>query len=756
MKDSMIHSCVLRRARTVGLAMMVIFVLLLVRIFWIQTVDYDRYQAKVIGQMTTESTVNARRGNIYDRNGVLLATNVTTYRVFISPSTIASQQQKLTDKGESTDLADLISRGLSSYLNEGYGVTYDFVMKQTEYTKYLDRTVARQVDEETADKIVAYVSENKLSNMVYLEATSTRYYPYGSLAAHVIGFTGSDGTGLYGLEYYYNEQLSGTPGKYIIARDAQSNEMPYEYEQYIPAVDGYDITTTIDIYVQAALEEQLKAAYENSDGQNRASGIVTDPQTGEVLAIAVYPAYDLNDPWALNAYDEDRLLNSGLAPDSKEYSELKSSLLLNTWSNKAITEAYVPGSTFKIITSAMALEEQKVKTTESFTCIGHYVVNGIKIHCHKTKGHGALTFAGGIQQSCNPILMTVGLRVGTETFYNYFDAFGYLSKTGIDLPGEGNSIFHQLSKFTTLDLATASFGQNFKVTPIQQITAISAVANGGYLMTPHTVLKITDANGNVVQSASTTTKRQVISTEVCNTISTILQEGVAGDGGARNAYVAGYRIAAKTGTSEKVGDNKDAYICSCIAYAPAENPRVTALIMVDEPTKGLLYGSSVAAPYIARLLETILPYMGVEAVYTQAELENLAITVPNVKGYNPEQVAALADQLGVSVRVVGSGTTITSQMPEAGTKMEAGGVLVIYAGDAVQQNSVSVPDLTGKSAAAANKLLIDAGLNVRITGTKHHLTGSGAKVIGQSHAPGEMVAPGTVITLVFTTEGETE
>lgn len=752
----MIHLSVLRRARTVGLAMMGIFVLLLVRIFWIQTVDYDRYQAKVIGQMTTESTVNAKRGNIYDRNGVLIATNITTYRVFISPSGIASQQQKLTDQGESTNLSDLISRGLSSYLNEDYGVTYDFVMKQTEYTKYLDRTVARQVDEETADRIVAFVSENKLSNMVYLEATSTRYYPYGSLAAHVIGFTGSDGTGLYGLEYYYNKQLSGTPGKYIIARDAQSNEMPYEYEQYIPAVDGYDITTTIDIYVQAALEEQLKAAYENSDGQNRASGIVTDPQTGEVLALAVYPAYDLNDPWALNAYDEDRLLNSGLAPDSKEYSELKTSLLLNTWSNKAITEAYVPGSTFKIITSAMALEEQKVTTTENFTCVGHYVVNGIKIHCHKTKGHGHLTFSGGIQQSCNPILMTVGLRVGLEKFYDYFDAFGYLSRTGIDLPGEGNSIFHQPSKFATLDLATASFGQNFKVTPIQQISAISSVANGGYLMTPHTVLKITDAKGNVVESASTAIKRQVISTQICNTISTILQEGVAGDGGARNAYVPGYRIAAKTGTSEKVGDNRDAYICSCIAYAPAENPRVCALIMVDEPTKGLLYGSSVAAPYIARLLETILPYMGVEAIYTPEELENLAITVPNVKGYDPEQVASLADQLGVSVRVIGKGDKITSQMPAAGTKMEAGGVLVIYAGDAAQEDSVTVPDLSGMSAAAANQLLINAGLNVRITGTKHHLTGVGAKVINQSHAPGTRVAPGTVITLVFTTEGETE
>ncbi|MBE6620814.1 MAG: PASTA domain-containing protein [Ruminococcaceae bacterium] len=757
MNDPMIHSSVLRRARVVSLVLIGLFTILMFRILWIQTVDYDRYQAKVIEQMTTESTVNAKRGNIYDRNGVLIATNVTTYRVFISPSGIASAQRKATEAGDDVDYADKISRGLSSYLNEEYGVTYDFVMKQTTYEKYLDRTVARHVDEETADRIVAFVSENKLGNMVYLEATSSRYYPYGSLAAHVIGFTGSDGTGLYGLEYLYNEQLAGTPGKYIIARDAQSNEMPYEYEQYIPAVDGYDITSTIDIYIQAALEEQLKVAYENSGGQKRATGVVTNPGTGEVLAMAVYPAFDLNDPWALNEYDQKTLLESGLAPDSKEYSELKSSLLLTCWSNKALTEAYVPGSTFKIITAAMALEEGKVKTTDPFNCTGAYVVNGITIHCHKTKGHGPLDFTGGIQQSCNPVLMAVGLRVGLERFYAYFDAFGYLAKSGIDLPGEGNSVFHTLSNFKTLDLATASFGQNFKITPVQHLNAIGAVANGGHLLTPHVVAKITDGSGNVIQSATVTTKRQVISSQVCSTISTILQEGVSGDGGASNAYVAGYRIAAKTGTSEKVGDNRDAYICSCVAYAPAENPRVAALIMVDEPTKGLLYGSAVAAPYIARLMETILPYMGVEAVYTDKELEQLAITVPNMKGYTLEQATAQADLLGVKLRIVGNGTKVTGQMPESGAKMERqGGVLVVYTGDATGEGGVTVPNLMGKTAAAANQLLINSGLNIRITGTKNHLSGTQAEVISQSHAPGEVVPPGTVITLIFSVPGATE
>ena len=757
MKESMIHLRVLRRARVVSIVLIVLFAALLFRILWIQTVDYDRYQAKVIEQMTTESTVNAKRGNIYDRNGVLIATDVTTYRVFISPSSIASAQKKAQEEGNAVDYDDLIARGLSEHLGEGYGVTYDFVIKQTEYVKYLDRTVARHVDEQTADGIVAFVSEHKLGNMVYLEATASRYYPYGSIGAHLIGFCGSDGTGLYGLEYQYNEQLAGTPGKYVIARDAQSNEMPFEYEQYIPAVDGYHVTSTMDIFVQAALEEQLKVAYEESGGQNRACGIVTDPKTGELLAMAVYPTFDLNDPWALNEYDMNTLLSSTYASDSKEYSELKSNLLLNTWSNKAMTEAYVPGSTFKIITAAMALEEGVVKTDDHFNCPGYYMVGSTKIRCHKTKGHGPLTFTGGIQQSCNPVLMTVGLRVGIERFYEYFDAFGYLSKTGTDLPGEGISIFHTLSKMQTLDLATASFGQNFKITPLQHVSAIGAVANGGYLMTPHAVLKVTDGQGNIIQSAETTAKRQVISTEICSTVSKILEEGVSGDGGARNAYVAGYRVAAKTGTSEKVGDNRDAYICSCIGYAPADDPRVLALIMVDEPTRGLLYGSTVAAPYIAGLMEIILPHLGVEAVYTDAELETLAITVPNMTGYTAQQAAIRAEDLGVSVRVIGDGSKVTKQSPAAGSKMEReGGTLVVWMGEMAETQTVQVPNVVGMSAAAANRVLINAGLNIRITGTKEHLTGTQAQVIVQSVAAGETVEPGTVVTLTFATANDNQ
>ena len=753
----MIHLRVLRRARVVSLVVVCAIVLLLIRILWIQTVQYSTYQAKVIEQMTTESTVRADRGNIYDTNGILIATNVTTYRIFIAPRTIAEEQAEAIEDGKKTDFAALIIQGLSSLLGEGYGITEDFVRKQLEYTYYLDRTIARQVDEETADRVLSFVDENDLERMVYLEATGTRYYPYGSLAAHLLGFTGSDGTGLYGLEYSYDTQLSGTPGKYIVARDAQGNEMPYEYEEYIEAVDGYNLTSTIDVFIQAALEEQLKIAYEESGAQNRACGIVMDPNTGAILAMATYPTFDLNDPWTLNTYDTATLASSGLAQGTEEYSALKSELLLSTWSNKALTEAYIPGSTFKIITAAMALEQGVVKTTDQFNCSGVYTVNGIKIHCHKLVGHGALNFCGGIQQSCNPVLMAVGLRVGLETFYDYFRAFGYLSKTGIDLSGEGNSVFHNPDNFAQLDLATASFGQNFKITAIQHIRALSAVANGGYLVTPHVVQSITDDSGNIIESATTAQTRQVVSTEVCDTISEILEEGVSVAGGARNAYVAGYRIAAKTGTSEKIGDNDDAYICSCVAYAPAESPVVCALIMVDEPTKGTLYGSVVAAPYIAKLMETILPHMGVEAVYSEEELAKLAVTVPNLRYYSLNQAQKSAERLGLTLKIIGDGEYVMSQNPTGGTKIEKeNGVIVVYTGDAVAENTLNVPDVIGMSALSANRYLINNGLNIRIEGTQSYTSAAGAVAVSQTPAAGEMVAPGTVVTVSFRYLNETD
>ena len=724
----------------------ILFSLLALRIFLYQTLRYDYYQKKVLEQMTTEASVTAARGNIYDANGVLLATNITTYRVFISPSSIATAQTEHNKNSDGVKLDELIAENLSSILD----VSYDYVLKQTSYTTYLDRTIQRQVEEERADQIREFIDTYGLQQMIYLQATHTRYYPYSSLASHVLGFTGSDGTGLYGLELSYNTMLKGTNGRYITARDAQGNEMPYAYKEYIAPEDGYSLNTTIDVFVQSALEEQLKATYVESNAQNRVAGIVMDVNTGAILAMATYPDFDLNTPWTLDKQSSLMLELSGFAEDSDEYGALKQELLLNMWSNKAITENYIPGSTFKTITAAMALEEDVVSLNESFSCPGYKIVSGRKIRCHKTQGHGSLSFVQGIQQSCNPVLMTMGERLGIPAFYQYFRSFGFTEKTGIDLPGEGGSIYAAEADCIPLDLAIYAFGQNFNVTLIQQITAISAVANGGYLVTPHTVSSITDKNGKVIQSFDTNVRRQIISAETCKTVAKILEEGVSGDGGAKNAYVPGYRIAAKTGTSEKKNEGSlGRYICSTVAFAPADNPQYAVIIMVDEPTSGVLYGSTVAAPYVGNVMETILPYLGVEAVYTDAELEKTAVTIPqNCLFWNASTAKKLFATYGIEAEIVGDPNGIVyKQFPEQGTVVErTGAKVILYTEKSAEETTVRVPNVTELSAAAANQVLINAGLNVRINGTKNY-TGSGVRVTAQSLPEGALVPKGTVVEI---------
>lgn len=749
-KEVPINPHIFRRAKILLVIAGSVAMILLCRILMFQTVGYDRYQQNVIDQITTESKVNAARGNIYDRNGVLLAGNITTYRVFLSPSSIASAQTEHNKNGENIHLDELIADNLSPILN----VERDFVLTQIGYKKYLDRTIKKQVDEDTADLVREFIAEYGLEQMIYLQTTSTRYYPYGSLASHVLGFTGSDGTGLYGLEYYYDELLSGTNGRYITARDARGNEMPYSYKEYIEAQNGQDITTTLDVYVQSALEEQVKTAYINAGGQNRAAGIVMDVNTGEVLGMAVYPDFDLNEPRTLDEQSLEKLEAMGLDPASEEYSKAKQELLLSMWSNKAITEAYIPGSTFKVITASMALEENVVSLDETLTCTGSLKVSGRTIHCHQTRGHGTLTFPQGIQQSCNPWLMTVGLRLGTNTFYSYLKAFGYLERTGIDLPGEGKSIFAAEEDFTDLDLAIYAFGQNFNVTLIQQITGVSTVANGGNLVTPHLFLSSSDQSGNVISKYNSASKRQVVSTETCQTVAQILEEGVSGNGGAKNAYVAGYRIAAKTGTSEKKNAGSEGkYVCSTVAFAPAENPQYATIIIVDEPSKGILYGSTVAAPYVGKVMETILPYLGVEAVFSEEELEKMAVTVPKCIGWSQAFAKQMLEssQYGLAYEFVGDPDGIIyKQFPEAGSVLERQtGKIILYTTKNAIPDTVTVPNVTGMNAVAANQTLVNAGLNVRILGTKNYISGTGATAIMQSIPPGSEVPRGSVVEVTF-------
>lgn len=743
MKDGgMIRTNTLRRSAAVILLVFLIFSSLLVKIFLLQTVDYEKYQSKVLGQMTTETSVKADRGVIYDRNGAVLAGNVTTYRVFISPSAIASAEKEM-DPTAGVSISKNIAKHLSSLL----GVSYEKVLKQTEYTKYLDRTIAQNVDDETAGKVRSFIAEFGYDNLVFLQAASTRYYPYSSLACHVLGFTGTDG-GSLGLELKYNELLSGTDGKYIVARDAQGNEMPFDYEEYIEAKRGNDLITTLDVYVQSVIEETLKTVYTET-GAIRASGIVMDVRTGEILALANYPDFDLNHPGTLNEEMNTKLESSGLDPESQEYYDKKVQLMMEMWRNEAVSDSYTPGSTFKIITASMALEENLVKLSDTVYCGGSMTIAGKKIHCHKLTGHGSLNFAEGIQQSCNVWLMSLSQRFGLnqKIFYKYYESFGYAEKTGVDLPGEGGSTFWDLADFnkSPLDLPIASFGQNFTVTAIQQLTAVAAVANGGNLVTPHFLKEVKDGDGNTVKTYETEVKRQVVSRDVCRTMADILEKGVSGNGGAKNAYVAGYRIAAKTGTAEKEPKNQNKYVCSCVGFAPADDPKYAIIIIADEPSRaGYQYGSTAAAPFLGDALEQILPYLGIEARYTEEEQAKLRVTMPGFTNWSVSLAKDYAENLGIEVEIVGDGSHVTSQSPAKGVKVDKGSAKVIfYTGGEKPAETVRVPDVRGLTAVAATQALINAGLNVRITGN------TGETVFSQSVDAGTFAVPGTCVTLVF-------
>lgn len=730
----------MRRAALVSLAIAVVFALLGGRILVLQTYGYEKYRGKVIEQLTTKSPSIANRGEIYDACGRLLATNKTTYRVFVSPSAISSAQKAL-DKKETASISEKISRELSAIL----GMSYDKIFEKTQKSRRLDETVARNIDEDTAAKIRQLIIEERLEHLLFLEASSVRYYPYESLASHVLGFTSTDGVGLYGLEYRYNEDISGSNGYYITARDSRGNELPNQYNTYVDAEDGYSLTTTLDAYVQAALEEQIENAVYDSGALNRACGIIMDVDSGAILAMSVFPEFDLNSPWQLTDYYRQKLDSSGLAAGSREYSELSGKFLLESWSNKALTETYIPGSTFKIITSSMALEESLPILNSNVFCGGVKTVLGKGIHCHQRRGHGSLTFAEGVQHSCNVWFMSIGERLGCERFMKYFKQFGYREKTGVDLPGEGMGVIS--SKMSELDLAIYAFGQNFTVTAIQHISAISAVANGGELVTPYLVQSMQDSNGNTVYEHETEVKRRVMSQESAKTISEILADGVAGVGGAKNAYVAGYRVAAKTGTSEKKGKTttgEEMYICSCVAFAPADDPEIAIIIMVDEPTKGILYGSLIAAPYIAKTLETVLPYLGVEPIYTEDEKILIDKEIPDYTALPVIAARAYAESRGLEVEVVGDGAYVSAQTPKSGSVYSYDGKIVFYT-DNETYTTGKVPDVVGKTLAEADMIISNAGFNINFKGATQKY--SGALVAAQHPAAGESLPIGSVVTV---------
>ena len=721
----------------VSIAFLIFLSYLIYNLFSLQLINNAYYQNKVYDQITTSAAMKAKRGVIYDSNMNILATDKTVWRVFVS-----SREIKKQEKETKQNYTEIIARGLSDILS----LNYDTLLKKISNSNVLDITVKKAVEKAEYEKTLDFIIENKLENLIFTEAQTTRYYPEETLAAHVLGFVGSDQQGLYGLEYSYNEQLTGKDGYYLYAKDANGNALPGGYSTYVPAEDGNSIVTTIDSFVQKELENQLETIRVNHNVQNRVCGIVMDTSTGAILAMATSSPFNPNSPYELDGLSELKLLSYGYEEGSDEYKSAKKELLEKMWSNKALTETYEPGSTFKIVTVSSALDSGAAKESDCFSCHGYLQVGGWRIKCHKTQGHGSgFSLSYGLQMSCNPTMMTIAERMGAQTFYEYVEKFGYFEKTGIDLPSEASTIFHSPESIGTTELATASFGQRFKVSIIRQLTSVCAIANGGKLVTPYVVEKIIDKDGNTVSRHETEIQRQVVSETVANTVSRMLEEGVSGDGGAKNAAVEGYKIAAKTGTSQKfdvLDENGNSYlrIGSTVAFSMSDDGGIAVIIVVDEPTSQVKYGSVVAAPYVSAFYEKALPYLGYNSSAEKNEL-----SVEDYVGLSVEEAAKKLKANGIKYEIIGDGKTVLRQTPTESDKINLSeGKVILYTKNN-EELYIEVPNVSGLSIYEVNYLLTNKGFNVKYKGVIS--PNESATVISQSLPPNSVVLYGSVIEL---------
>lgn len=722
-----------KRIFIISAAFLIFTSFLLSNLLKLQLFKHEYYKEKVYDQITTTSALRAERGNIYDSEMNLLATTNTVWRIFISTRDI-----KKAEKESGKKYSEIIAHGLSEILN----TDKDGLLEKIRKTNQLDVTIKKSATEKEYKLILQFIEKNSLEKLVFTEAQSSRYYPCGTLAAHVLGFTGSDNQGLYGIEYYYDKTLKGTDGYYLYAKDANGNALDTEYSSYSPAKDGYSLVTTIDSYVQGALESELEAILKNHEVKNRVTGVVMNTTTGAVLAMATSSPFNPNTPYELDSVSKEKLAEAGFAENSEEYKKYKRELMEVMWSNKAVSETYEPGSTFKIITVATALNTGAAKLTDKFSCVGFYEVGGWHIKCHKTIGHGSgFSLAYGLQMSCNPTMMQIAERVGAATFYDYINNFGYFEKSGIDLPSEAGTIFHKLENIGPTELATVSFGQRFKVSVINHLTAIAAVANGGKLVTPYVVDKIIDEEGNVISEHKTENGAQIISKDVAEAITAVLEEGVSGDGGAKNARVDGYRVAAKTGTSQKfdvLDANGNSYlrIGSTVAYSVDNDKGVAAIIVVDEPTTSVKYGSVVAAPYISNLFTKILPHLEFESTEKKVNIE-----VDNYVSLSVDEAKTMISEKNLNYEIIGNGSTVLRQTPGSDDRVSGEHAKIILFTENVSETAV-VPSLTGLGIDEAAKLALGAGLNIKIEGSL-----SGGTVVFQSLPLGAVVSRGSVITL---------
>ena len=754
----------------------VVSIPLIVTLYNLMIRDHDYYEAQAIDNQTRYTSLSASRGQIFDRNMNVLASSKTVETVFIDPNEIAQEMTK----PENSNLLDHIARGLSEILD----VSTDFVYKQAEDKAFRYKVIRRKIPEELADEVRSFVSENEIKG-VYLETDAQRYYPYSSLAAQVMGFVSTDNVGSEGLEAYYDSYLQGTAGKVVTTKGNYGSEMLYTYEKYYDASDGDSLVTTIDQTVQHYLEKNLETAIEKYDIINGAFGIVMDVNSGQILAMANLGSYDPNNyqeiydqalAGQLEAQYQDALL---LDKDSDAYQEAMSAYnqavaaeRLRQWRNRCVSDGYEPGSTFKLVTLAAALDCGAVTENSTFYCGGHETFNDREqeVSCWKAAGHGMQTTMEALGHSCNIAFGHIGVNMTRKTFVEYFKAFGFLEKTGVDLPGEASGLFWAEDKFSVANLISASFGQTFRVTPMEQVRAVAAIVNGGYLLKPYVVSQVLDSDGNVVKSNERTVLRQVISEETSATMCKMM-EYVVTDGTAGSAKTPGYRVGGKTGTSEKIdtydenGKPVEDKIVSFIGVAPIDDPKYVVLVALDTPNyvAGTSYtphnqyisGGLMAAPTVRDVFLDILPYLGVEPDYSSDDIRGVNITLPDVIGMTEDEAAALLSGKSITYRTVGQGSTVSDQLPSPGAEVPGNSEIILYFGNAVKTTEqVEVPDFVGYGIADVDYLATNAGLYIQAKGTDHR--DEYVTVAYQDIEPGTMVDRGTTITVEFTTGGASD
>ena len=731
------------RQRTAILILLILvlgFGAAVLRLTYLTTVQSSELQESAVDLQLADTTVSAKRGTIYDANGNVLAESASVWQVVMSPVNFKNDKQR-----------QAAAKGLSEIFDLEYNDVLDDTKQQSHYV-----VVKRRIESDEREKVLELIDTLKkdysCSGVIQLLDDYKRYYPKNSLASSVIGFTGSDDQGLEGIEYEYDSYLSGTPGRIITAQNARGTDMPFRYEQNVESEDGNNVYLTIDETIQSICEKYMQKGVEDNNVLNKGVCIAMDVNTGAILAMVTTDGYDLNNPYELSAKDKKKIKSTA----KSKQAEAESAALSNMWRNKAVADTYMPGSVFKMCVASAALEENLVNEKTSFTCTGSISVEGETIHCSNISGHGTQNFVEVISNSCNPAFIQIGQMLGAGKFRQYYQGFGFSDKTGIDLPGEAEDSFWKEGKMGGVDLAVASFGQNFTITPIQMITACAAVSNGCYVVQPHVVSKITDSKGNVIKTVDKKVKRQVISDDTSKKMNEYLEYNTERQGAAAG-YISGYKVAGKTGTTEKRGVTKfessfsEDYISSFCGYAPADDPQIAMLVFFDTPDGDAYYGSQVSSPVFINIMSEVLPYLDVKTSYTDEELGYVDASAGDYTGVSVDEAKTAVEADGFTATVKGNGSTVISQIPTVSSGLQKGGSIVLYTDSDSQSETVSVPSLIGLSPDEVNDVASAYGLNVSFSGA----TTSSGTSSSQNVEAGTSVSPGTVITVSFADSSST-